>query len=147
MGSNPARPAKIKYASVAEWFRQRSPKPRAKSFLKASLYEGSNPSWRAIVNKIKNEMKNNIDILKSIVMDRDRQAILSHASAGVLYYMVVTETGTYMFPVDMNDKADVGDAEFRAGEKAVTLMRYIRKAIESDRLIKISAKMVVNPIR
>jgi hypothetical protein len=82
---------------------------------------------------------NNIEILKSIVLDRDRQAVFSHAMAGVLYYTVVTDDASYMFPIDMNEKelAEFGLAEFRSSEKAATLMRYIRKAIESDSLVKI----------
>lgn len=78
----------------------------------------------------------NIEILKSIVLDRDRQAVFSHARAGVLYYIVVTDDASYMFPVDMNDKDDVGLAEFRSAEKAATMMRYIRKAIDNESLIK-----------
>lgn len=66
-------------------------------------------------------------------------AKIAHAIAGVLYYIVETEKGNkFMFPVDMNDKDDVGTATFAAEIKAITLMRYIRKAINNQSLIKIN---------
>lgn len=75
--------------------------------------------------------------LKDIVADNN-MATLSHAIAGVLYYQVDTKSGDkYMFPVDMNDKDDVGTSTFPASIKAITLMRYIRKSINNDSLIKI----------
>lgn len=65
-------------------------------------------------------------------------AKFSHAIAGVLYYTVITPDGTYQFPIDMNDKDDVGTTTFINEYKAITLMRYIRKAIAKDELIKLS---------
>lgn len=76
--------------------------------------------------------------LKEIVGDNN-MANISHAIAGVLYYQVDTKSGDkYMFPVDMNDKDDVGTSTFPASIKAITLMRYINKAIKSDSLIKMN---------
>lgn len=40
-----------------------------------------------------------------------------------------------MFPINMNDKDDVGTTTFEAEYKPITLMRYIRKAIENNELI------------
>lgn len=40
-------------------------------------------------------------------------------------------------PIDMNDKDDVGTTTFVASYKPITLMRYIRKAIENGTLIKV----------
>lgn len=77
-----------------------------------------------------------MESLKEIVGNNTR-AILSHVIAGVLYYKVSTENHTYMFPVDMNDKEDVGTTTFNADEKAITLMRYIRKAISNESLIQV----------
>ena len=74
-------------------------------------------------------------ILKEIV--KDNTAKFSHAIAGVLYYVVETSNGKYQFPIDMNDRDDVGTT-FVDEYKAITLMRYIRKAMEKDLLIKIS---------
>ena len=65
-------------------------------------------------------------------------ARFDYAIAGVLYYKVGTSEGIYQFPIDMNDKDDVGTATFEAEYKSITLMRYIRKAIASDSLIKLN---------
>ncbi len=73
--------------------------------------------------------------IKTIV--KDNTAKFDHAIAGVLYYTVDTPDGTYLFPVDMNDKDDVGTTTFFNEYKAITLMRYIRKAIAKNELIKI----------
>ena len=62
-------------------------------------------------------------------------AKFSHAIAGVLYYTIDAEDRIIMFPIDMNDKDDVGTTTFEAEYKPITLMRYIRKAIEKDLLI------------
>ena len=76
--------------------------------------------------------------LKEIVGD-DNIANISHAIAGVLYYQVETKFGNkYMFPVDMNDKDDVGTSTFPASIKCITLMRYVRKSKKENSLIKIN---------
>ncbi|CAG7581667.1 MAG: hypothetical protein SLAVMIC_00963 [uncultured marine phage] len=75
--------------------------------------------------------------LKEIVNDRERMCKFSHAIAGVLYYKVETDDSIYMFPINMNDRDDVGTATFECEIKAITLMRYIRKAIDQNCLIKI----------
>ena len=77
-----------------------------------------------------------METLKEIV--KDNKAKFSHAIAGVLYYIVETSNGIYQFPIDMNDRDDVGTTTFLAEYKAITLMRYIRKAMEKDTLIKVS---------
>ena len=76
--------------------------------------------------EIKNVVKNN------------NMAEFSHACAGVLYYKVNVEGNDYQFPVDMNDKEDVGTATFPSIIKAITLMRYIRKAMGNDEFIKLN---------
>lgn len=79
-----------------------------------------------------------MSIVKDIVKDRTRMAKISHAVAGVLYYKVGSDSGKiYQFPVDMNDRDDVGTTTFDVEIKAITLMRYINKAIKSDQLIEI----------
>lgn len=72
--------------------------------------------------------------LKEIVTSPE-PAMFSHAIAGVLYYTVEVGDKTVMFPIDMNDKDDVGTTTFHSKYKPLTLMRYIRKAIESDSLV------------
>lgn len=57
--------------------------------------------------------------------------------AGTLYYRITTDNMVVEFPIDMNDKDDVGTTTFVASYKPITLMRYIRKAIENGTLIKV----------
>ncbi len=71
------------------------------------------------------------------IVKNSNVAKISHAIAAVLYYEVNTGDHKYMFPVDMNDKDDVGTATFPAEIKAITLMRYIRKAQETNSLIQL----------
>lgn len=68
---------------------------------------------------------------------KDTIAKFSHACAGVLYYTIEVGNNRYQFPIDMNNKADVGTTTFVNEYKGITLMRYIRKAMESDNFIKI----------
>ena len=72
--------------------------------------------------------------LKEIVKSSN-PARFSHTIAGVLYYKVEVDNKVVMFPIDMNDREDVGTATFEAEYKPLTLMRYIRKAIDKDLLM------------
>ena len=65
------------------------------------------------------------------------EAKFTHAIAGTLYYRITTDNMVVEFPIDMNDKDDVGTTTFVASHKPITLMRYIRKAIENGTLIKV----------
>lgn len=65
-------------------------------------------------------------------------AKFSHAIAGVLYYNLYVKEDVYQFSIDMNDKADVGTTTFLSEYRGITLMRYIRKAIENETLVKIN---------
>lgn len=62
------------------------------------------------------------------------EAKFTHAIAGTLYYRITTDDVVVEFPIDMND---VGTTTFVASYKPITLMRYIRKAIENGTLIKV----------
>lgn len=73
-------------------------------------------------------------LIKEIVTLKE-PAKFSHAIAGVLYYTIDTEDKTIIFPIDMNNKDDVGTTTFEAEYKPITLMRYIRKAMENNELI------------
>lgn len=73
--------------------------------------------------------------IKNIV--KNTESIFSHAIAGVLYYTTDTPVGKYQFPIDMNDKDDVGTTAFVAKYKTITLMRYVRKANKKGELIKV----------
>ena len=77
--------------------------------------------------------------IKEIV--KGNTARLAYCQGGKLYYTITIDRGGwvdedthYTFPVDITDRGDVGDARFELSHKAITLMRYIRKAIKSDEL-------------
>lgn len=63
------------------------------------------------------------------------EAKFTHAIAGTLYYRIITDDVMVEFPIDMNDKDDVGTTTFVASYKPITLMRYIRKAIDNESII------------
>lgn len=65
------------------------------------------------------------------------EAKFTHAIAGTLYYRITTDNIVVEFPIDMNDRDDVGTTTFVASYKPITLMRYIRKAMENETLITI----------
>ena len=91
-------------------------------------------------------------------MNRENVALISHYTAGNLYYTIEIEDGTYQFPVETVEdtviklvedesvlaeikstklSSDLGTTSFGAKIKAATMMRYIRKAIKNETLIKI----------
>lgn len=63
------------------------------------------------------------------------EAKFTHAIAGTLYYRITTDNIVVEFPIDNKD--DVGTTTFVASYKPITLMRYIRKAMENETLITI----------
>lgn len=73
--------------------------------------------------------------LIDIVGDKERMATMKYAVAGILYYFVEIDGISYRFPIDMNDKDDVGTTTFDVSIRAITLMRYIRKAIANDEFL------------
>ncbi len=76
--------------------------------------------------------------LKEIVTSTNF-AEFSHAIAGVLYYKVKVGDKEVMFPIDMNDKDDVGTTMFESYYRPITLMRYIRKAMDNGSLVVMNA--------
>lgn len=73
--------------------------------------------------------------VKEIV--KGTKSVFSYAVAGVLYYVVEVGDEKYQFPVDMNDREDVGTTAFVAEYKTITLMRYVNKALKNGDFIKI----------
>lgn len=69
--------------------------------------------------------------LKDIV--KDNQARFSFLRAGKAYYLVTVDSTDYEFPVSIED---IGGASLFATEKAITLMRYIRKALDEGTFVK-----------
>lgn len=76
--------------------------------------------------------------LKEIVTSTNF-AEFSHAITGVLYYKVKVGDKEVMFPIDMNDKDDVGTTTFESYYRPITLMRYIRKAMDNGSLVIMNA--------
>ena len=69
---------------------------------------------------------------------KDNIARFSFYREGELYYEVLDgKSGNKicMFPVNVEDKRDIGNASFNVQHKAITLMRYIRKAMDKEELI------------
>lgn len=71
--------------------------------------------------------------LKQIV--KNNQVSFSHYRAGHLYYNVPVDQEQYSFPVPVDD---IGDATFLKSDKAIIMMRYIRKALELGTFVKAS---------
>lgn len=76
--------------------------------------------------------------LKEIVTSTN-SAEFSHAIAGVLYYKIRIGDKEVLFPIDMNNKDDVGTTTFESSYRPITLMRYIRKAIDNGSLVIMNA--------
>jgi len=60
-------------------------------------------------------------------------------SGGIaVYHILSTDDRKFQLEIDLSDKHDVGEsAAFHPTEKALLLMRWIRKANENDTLIEI----------
>lgn len=75
--------------------------------------------------------------IKTIV--KDNIAKFSYYRDGMLIYDVIdheTNSPRWTFPVDIRNTADIGNASFPSEIKAITLMRYIRKAIDSQSIVE-----------
>jgi hypothetical protein len=69
--------------------------------------------------------------IKNIV--KNNAATFSFYRAGYMYYEVAVDGQLYRFPVSLED---LGTANLLAEHKAITLMRYIRKALEDHTFVK-----------
>lgn len=58
-------------------------------------------------------------------------AKLEYCRGGKLFYSVCVGETKYTFPIDVTDRAEVGDATFNLEDKASMFMRYINKAIKA----------------
>ncbi len=58
-------------------------------------------------------------------------ATLEFCRSGKLFYSVCVDSTKYTFPIDVTDRAEVGDAIFELTDKATIFMRYINKAIKA----------------
>ena len=57
-----------------------------------------------------------------------------YCEASCLVYEVQVGDLKYEFSIDVTDRKDIGNAVFNRTHKAITLMRYIRKAIKEETL-------------
>jgi len=69
--------------------------------------------------------------IKQIV--KDHRATFSFYRAGNMFYNVTVDGIIYSFPVSLED---LGGASVFADEKAITLMRYIRKALADGTFVR-----------
>lgn len=74
--------------------------------------------------------------MKMLEIVKGNKARFSFYRCGNLYYEVINEAGKAFctFPVDVSDTKDIGSATFCDMHKAITLMRYIRKAMDNGTL-------------
>lgn len=70
------------------------------------------------------------------IVRNDNMAHFSHFCGGNLYYTVEVDGGTYQFYIN-TDPNEVGFADFYSEVKAITLMRWIKKCMETEEFIKI----------
>lgn len=71
--------------------------------------------------------------LKDLVCN-DNMAVMLYYRQGMFYYLVADTSNwdEYVFPIPVSD---LGDASLNFQEKALLLMRYIRKAMEDGTLV------------
>lgn len=72
--------------------------------------------------------------MKIVDLIKDNAVAFSRYRKGVLYYTIIFEKEIYEFPVPIED---IGDATFNSVEKAILFMRYIRKAMDENTLVKL----------
>ena len=63
---------------------------------------------------------------------KNNKVTFSFYRAGNLYYNITADGKKYQFPVPIED---IGQATFLAEHKAITLMRYIRKAVKNKTFV------------
>lgn len=65
---------------------------------------------------------------------KDNLANFMYFRDGSMFYSIVNPKGekVAVFPIDITSKDEVGNAAFEASHKAITLMRYIRKALKDE---------------
>lgn len=68
---------------------------------------------------------------------KNNKAIFDFYRNDYLYYNIINKEGIklYSFHIDISDKKDIAGATFNNEYNAITLMRYIRKCIESNEFV------------
>lgn len=73
--------------------------------------------------------------LKDII--KGTTAKMTHVCNGIVYYQIKVVNTYYELQVDTLDEKENKDVYFTPTIKAITLMRWIRKGIESGKFIEI----------
>jgi hypothetical protein len=84
---------------------------------------------------------NNTETINMKQLVKKNTATFSHYRNQHVFYNIGYEGRTFQFPicVDATDESyDIGNATLNGTEKAMTLMRYMRKAIANNTFVNIS---------
>jgi hypothetical protein len=93
---------------------------------RGTYFLGTKPTENKL-NKIEHSLT---DIVKG-------DARISHICNGVIYYNIKVGDALYQLPIDCKEE-EWKDTYIQVEYKAVTLMRWIRKAINNDTLIRLN---------
>ena len=84
------------------------------------------------------------NIKTKIIMETLKQIVKGTArlecvyGGGVADYIITSENNKrYLLQIDLSNKVDCGTGVFKKEEKAIFLMRWIRRAMESGELIEL----------
>ena len=66
------------------------------------------------------------------------KAKISHICNGMIYYNIDVDGTLYQLPINCTDMNEWKDTYIQVEYKAITLMRWIRKAIKEDKLIQLN---------
>lgn len=81
-----------------------------------------------------------MDKIKVLDVVKDATAKFAYACDGKIYYQIDNNGNTYIFPVNMLEN---GTTRFEAEYKAIFLMRWIRKSIDSGDIVHYKSKQTV----
>ena len=67
---------------------------------------------------------------------QDKVANFMYFRDGSMFYNIVNTKGEKIavFPIDIMNRDEIGNAAFESSHKAITLMRYIRKSMKDETL-------------
>jgi hypothetical protein len=74
--------------------------------------------------------------LKEIV--KGTMAKMSYVCNGVVYYIIQVEGTLYQLEMDTTDHVEFANVYFLPEMRSIELMRWIRKAIDNDKLIQLN---------
>lgn len=69
--------------------------------------------------------------LIEMVQNKNKATYINCQGQNLIYEFNVENT-KYIFPIDISDKYEIGNAIFEKEHNCITLMRYIRKSISND---------------